>query len=483
MPNGWWRVDKNELASTRVLVLGLGMTGKGAVAALNAVGASVSSVDARDHEATFADLPPESITDYNLVIASPGWQPEHPLLQAATKAQIPIWSELELAWKLQVDRVSGGRAPWLVVTGTNGKTTVATMLAHILSNAGLNAPAVGNVGKSLIEAALDPAVDALVVEASSFQLHFTHSISPLGAAIINVTPDHLNWHGSFEAYAAAKARVFTNVQLAAFYPVQDELIKDLLISAEVSEGARAVGVSNGIPAYGDIGIVGEVICDRAFVPGETKIERSKEAVSLATTADLMAFADSDGFVPAHILLDTLFACGLARTLQVTPAEISAALQTYSPQSHRVELVLRNSMGVSFVDDSKATNPGAAMSALQSYPAEKVVWIAGGQGKGVDFDTLIPLVSMALKAVILIGEDGPKLADSLARLAPQIPCQVLKDKDGLQAMEKAVALASKAADATGDVVLLSPACASLDQFSSYGERGNVFQDAVIAQEQG
>ena len=476
-------MDKTELVSARILVLGLGMTGKSAIAALSALGATVSSVDARDRDATFTDLAPERIVDYNLVIASPGWQPGHPLLQAAISAEIPVWSELELAWKLQVSRHDGERAPWLVVTGTNGKTTVVTMLAHILSSAGLNAPAVGNVGKSLIEAALDPTVDALVVEASSFQLHFTHSISPLGAAIINVTPDHLNWHGSFEAYAAAKARVFTNVQAAAFYPVQDELIKDLLIAAEVCEGARAVGVTNGIPVYGNIGIVGEVICDRAFVPGDTKIERSKEAVSLATTTDLVAFADSEGFVPAHILLDTLIACGLARTLEVAPEAISAALRTYSPQSHRVELVLRNSFGVSFIDDSKATNPGATLSALQSYPSAKVVWIAGGQSKGVDFDTLIPLVSQSLKAVILIGEDGPKLADSLTRFAPQIPLQVLKDKDGRQAMQKAVTLASRAADAAGDIVLLSPACASLDQFSSYSDRGNAFQDAVNAQEQG
>ncbi|MCL2595874.1 MAG: Mur ligase family protein, partial [Promicromonosporaceae bacterium] len=257
------------LVDARVLVLGLGVTGRAVAAALYGRVASVltcaPSADADSplpsDDAQVASLLAKS----DLVMVSPGFKPSEPLLVAAADAGIPVWSEAELAWRLRVDRANGeGPAPWLAITGTNGKTTTVEMLASILDAAGLSTRAVGNVGTPLIEAALDPRLDVLAVELSSFQLHFSHTLALKASAVLNLAEDHLDWHGTMEAYAQDKGRIYERVQVACIYNVADSVTEHLVREADVAEGARAIGFTLGMPGPGQFGVVGDAFVDRAF---------------------------------------------------------------------------------------------------------------------------------------------------------------------------------------------------------------------------
>src|SRR5699024_8796514 len=201
----------------------------------------------------------EAVPDgLDVIVTSPGWHPDTPLLAQAT---VPVWSEIELAWRLR------GNEHWLVVTGTNGKTTAVQMLEAMLVADGLRAAAVGNVGKPVVEAIMDPdPYEVLAVELSSFQLHWTPSVAANSAAVLNVAPDHLDWHGSYEAYVRAKGRAYQGCKTACVYNVQDPLTEDLVRAADVAAGCRAIGFTLDIPAPGMLGVVDGVLADRAFVP-------------------------------------------------------------------------------------------------------------------------------------------------------------------------------------------------------------------------
>jgi len=457
-----------------VLVAGLGVSGRAAAHALRVREARVTTLDARSQD---ADLHADAEVDLaatDLVIASPGWAPTSPVLVAAAARGVPVWSEVELAWRLRAERPTGP-APWLAVTGTNGKTTTVTMLAAILTAAGLVAPAVGNVGTPVLEAAVDPANDVLAVELSSFQLHFTHSLAAQGAAVLNVAPDHLDWHGSMAAYTAAKARIFERVTMACVYGAQDGLVEALVREADVAEGARAVGVSLGAPAAGQIGVVDGVIADRAFHAPLDDPGRQRSAAELGTLADLAHLAGPDGRVAPHVVADALAAAALARAHGVPAGAVRDGLRAYRPGAHRTELVATLD-GVAYVDDSKATNAHAAAAALGPVAIGTAVWIAGGLAKGNRFEDLVAERADRLHAVVLIGTDQEPWQQALARHAPAIPVVRIDPADTGTVMTRAVTAARRLAR-PGDTVLLAPACASMDQFTSYAHRGAAFVDAV------
>ncbi len=352
-----------DLRGLRVLVAGLGVTGRAATAALRAGDASVTTIDDAADDADLHDQAAVDLDGVDLVVASPGWRPTSPVLVAAAERGLAVWSEVELAWRLRVDRARGdGPAPWLAVTGTNGKTTTVGMLASIGTAAGLDLPAVGNVGTPVVEAALDPAHDALAVELSSFQLHFTHSMTARAAAILNVAPDHLDWHGSFEQYAAAKARIYRGAQVACVYDTADPLLESLVRRADVAEGARAVGVTLGAPGPGQLGVVDGVLVDRAFhLPADHPTRRAS-AAELGTFDDLAHLAGPDGRLAPHVVSNALAAAALGRAHGVPAEAVRDGLRAYRPGAHRVELVAISG-GVAYVDDSKATNAHAAAASL------------------------------------------------------------------------------------------------------------------------
>ncbi len=464
-----------DLGAARVVVAGLGVTGQAVRDALSPRVRSVLTVDVHDgadvHESGAVDL---GATD--LVVASPGWHPDTDLFVAAAARGIPVWSEVELAWRLRTATTrTGSPAPWLAVTGTNGKTTTVEMLEAILLAGGERARAVGNVGRPLVTAALDPDLDVLALELSSYQLHFTSSMSAEAAAVLNIAPDHLDWHGTFAAYAADKAKVFERVQRACVYPVGDEVVEPLVRQADVREGARAVGFSLGAPEPGQLGLVADLLVDRAFHADPAVPDRHRHAEEIATMADLLHLAGPDGQVPAHTVRNALAAGALARAHGVGPAEVREGLRHFQTGRHRIEQIA-DIAAVAYVDDSKATNAHAAQASLAAFRAGTVVWIAGGLAKGATFDSLVTAVRGQLRAVVVIGRDSTVLREALDRHARDIRVVVIDPSETETVMERAVDQATRVAQ-PGDTVLLAPAAASMDQFRSYAERGDAFVTAV------
>jgi UDP-N-acetylmuramoylalanine--D-glutamate ligase len=469
-----------ELARARVVVAGLGISGRAALAVLTGRGARVVTVDADAADASERDVAAfvagGGLDDVDLVVASPGWAPANPLLSAALDRDIPVWSEVELAWQVRVDRANGGGpAPWIAVTGTNGKTTTVGMLESILRSNGENALAVGNIGTPVSLAATDPDLDVLVVELSSFQLHFVSSMAAEAAAVLNVAPDHIDWHGSLEAYTADKGRVFAGVRTACVYNAADPATERLAADADVHDGAIAVGFTLEVPRVGQVGLVEDELVDRGFSE-----LRHTHATELATLADLAHLAGPEGEVPPHVRADALAAAALALAHGAAPAAIRAGLRAYAPGEHRLQVVARSGH-VSWVDDSKATNGHAAAASLAAFGPGSVVWIAGGLAKGATFDGLVVARRDRLRAVVLIGADQTPLREALDRHAPQVPVVAVDPGDTGTVMNRAVEEASRLAEAApGHVtVLLAPACASMDQFASYAERGESFAAAVRA----
>ena len=467
-----------DLAGRRVLVAGTGVSGRAAAAVLRDRGAVVTTLDERDDAADLRDPAAVDLDGFDLVLASPGWAPSTPVLAEAARRGLPVWSEVELAWRLRVDRAAGGGpAPWLAVTGTNGKTTTVGMLEAILTAAGLRAPAVGNVGPPVVEAALDPANDVLAVELSSFQLHATTSMTARAAAILNIAPDHLDWHGSLEEYAAAKARIYAGVEVACVYDAGDARVEQLVRDADVGEGARAVGTTLGAPGPGQLGLIDGILVDRVFHAAFDDPARAASAAELGTLEDLAHLAGPDGRLAPHVVADALTAAALARAHGVPASAVRDGLRAYRPGAHRIEHVAEVD-GVRFVDDSKATNAHAAAAALASFAPGSVVWVAGGLAKGARFDELVRDRADRLAAVVLIGVDAEPFEDAFARHAPQVPLVRVDPADTGTVMTRAVTQARRLA-APSQTVLLAPAAASMDQFRSYADRGDAFAAAVRA----
>jgi UDP-N-acetylmuramoylalanine--D-glutamate ligase len=461
-----------------VLVVGLGVSGFAAADALAERGARVvavsrDSTDAITERATILDilgvdvrLGAEHVVDVpegtELVVTSPGVPPHDPLMLSAATRGVPVWGEVELAWRM---RAREGAAPWLTVTGTNGKTTTVRMLASILQHAGLRATAAGNVGTPLLEAVLHPEpYDVLAVELSSFQLHWQRSVSAVASAVLNVAPDHLDWHGGYAEYLRAKGRIYDNTHLACVYNVADVQTEQLVMDAEVVDGCRAVGFTMGIPAPSMIGIVDDVLADRAFVE-----QRQRSAAELCTVADLQGDGPP---VPPHVVANALAAAALARAYGVGPIAVRDGLRAFRPERHRIA-ELATVRGVRYVNDSKATNPHAAAAALGSF--DSVVWVAGGLLKGADVDALVEEMASRLRGVVLIGRDREQIAQALERHAPDVPVVDIADTE-TGVMDLVVAQAARLAQ-PGDVVLLAPAAASMDMFTDYGARGDAFEEAV------
>ena len=457
-----------------ICVAGLGVSGFAAADALLRLGSSVVVVDSREGglvaqraqvlELLGADvrLGESSSTvlpdDAQLVVTSPGWWPTAPLLVAAEAAGVPVWGEVELAWRL---RPVVDPAPWLVVTGTNGKTTTVRMLASILTAAGRRTVAAGNVGTPMVEAVLaEPGYDVIAVEISSFQLHATRTMRPLAAVVLNVAPDHVDWHGSFEAYALDKGRAYANTEIACVYNVADPATERLVEAADVQEGCRAVGFTLGAPGLSMLGVVEDAIVDRAFIE-----DRHNTAAELASVHDVAPFAP-------HNVANALAAAALARAFGVPASAVRDGLRAFRPDGHRIALVAELGT-VSYVDDSKATNPHAAAASLAAY--DSVVWIAGGLAKGADFDDLVRRAAKRLRAVVLLGRDRSVIAEALARHAPEVPVVDVASTD-TGVMDEVVRIAAELA-APGDTVLLAPACASMDLFKDYAARGDAFAEAV------
>jgi UDP-N-acetylmuramoylalanine--D-glutamate ligase len=457
----------------RVTVAGLGVSGVPAARVLHGLGAGVTVVNDGDDErarAQAAELEKLGVTvrlgdgetlpaGTELIVTAPGWQPGKPLFTAAAAAGVEIWGDVELAWRLR----GPGAAPWLAVTGTNGKTTTVRMLASMLTAAGLRTAAVGNIGVSLLDAVTGgEKYDVLAVELSSYQLHWAPGLRAHSAAVLNLAPDHLDWHGSMRAYTADKGRIYAGNTVACVYNAADPATEDLVRAADVEEGCRAIGFTLGTPGPSQLGVVDGILVDRAFVAN-----RREQAQELAQVSDVEPPAP-------HNVANALAAAALARAYGVGPAAVRDGLRAFRPDPHRIERVAEIA-GVTYVDDSKATNTHAAEASLSAYAP--IVWIAGGLAKGAAFDQLVSASAERLRGAVLIGADRALIREALARHAPEVPVVDL-DRTDTGAMSAAVREAARLAQ-PGDTVLMAPACASMDMFVNYNKRGEAFADAVHA----
>lgn len=459
----------------RFVVVGLGISGKAAVQALvdrdlevavfhhledgqkpapqlvhfaDELAASGVDVKLGGHDLSLLDWA-------DMVIASPGLPPSNFFLQEALSRGVRIWSELELGWRLS-------KAPVIAVTGTNGKTTTTSLLKDILETAGIPTVAAGNIGLPFVEAVRHHTEGKTIVcEVSSAQLYFIEDFRPRVAVVLNVADDHYDWHGGFEDYLAAKSRITEN---------QTE--SDVLVPNAFDEGCLRIASKSKarISAFGSSSTetIEQVVRASTSRAAELTCGVEDETVRLSwadgKTQDVLSLADIR-LPGAHNLENILAATAAATEYGVNANALSRGVVSFEGLPHRMSFV-REVNGVRYVDDSKATNPHATLRALEGL--NRVVLIAGGDAKGLDLSSLLTAKD-AIKNLVVMGA----AADELEKLfAGQVPIRRAGD------VEDAVAIARQVASA-GDLVLLSPACASWDQYANYAERGNRFQKAVLS----
>lgn len=487
--------DLGRLNGRAVLVAGAGISGRAAIVPLQDLGARVTVTDtsaealARCAQLGADTVPlddlvgePGRVSEFALVVTSPGFRPDSPLLSAAAGSGVPVWGDIEFSWRVDRAALYGPPRQWLVVTGTNGKTTTTSMLHSMLQAAGIHSAACGNIGLPVLDAlrADAPRAEVLAVELSSFQLYWAPSVRPEAGVVLNIAEDHLDWHGGMDGYVEAKARALTGK--VGVVGLDDAVASTL---ATTSRAGRTIGFRVANPGRGELGVSQGYLFDRAFGDG-------------------VRLAPQDGIQPAGPagIADALAAAALARAAGIEPDAVARGLAAHVVGPHRAATVGVLG-GVEFVDDSKATNPHAAGPSILAH--DRVVWVAGGLLKGASVDELVAEVGNRLVGVVLLGQDATQIADALARHAPNVPVVHVETGDDAGVIAEVEATAEGAgvrsvvlpadtdSDAVMDVVVrraaamatpgcsvvLAPAAASLDMFSSYGHRGDSFAAAVAA----
>lgn len=444
---------KIELKDKRVLVLGLGETGLSALRWLNRQGARLSVADTRTQppgaDTLKEELPqvklysgafqPATFADAELIVASPGVALQEPEIQAAIQRGISVIGDVELFAQYR-----DPQAKVIAITGANGKTTVATLVGEMCKAAGLNTIVAGNIGLPVLDTLSLPTPDVYVLELSSFQLETTSHLHVDAATMLNLSEDHMDRYDSFQDYAIAKARIFYNATLQVLN--RDDAWSMMMSRAKLAQVTFGLNPPDDEQAYGLVQKDGQTWL----------VEGGKELISLH---DLK-------IAGLHNAANALAAVALCRGIGIDYAPIIQTLYNFKGLPHRVEWVA-NIDDVDYYDDSKGTNVGATCAAIAGLP-QKIVLIAGGDGKGQDFTPLKTAVKDNARAVVLIGRDAPAIETVL--LPTEVPLYRAID------LPEAVNIAKKLAQ-SGDAVLLSPACASLDMFKNYVHRAAVFVEAV------
>jgi len=452
------------IADAQVLVLGGGVTGRSVARVLCNMGAEIYVYD--ENESSEFDFQRANLSDlsninWSAAVVSPGWRPSHPIIADLRNREIPLLNEIDLAWEIK--QQVAPEQKWLAVTGTNGKTSTVELTELILKAAGINAFACGNVGTPVIDAVIsEQKYDYLVLELSSFQLHWSESAEFVASSILNIALDHIDWHGSYPEYAKAKLALLSR-SLTAILNGDDSSV----VEGSAQWHGRKVFYTLQTPKPGEIGLVENLLVDRAFVVDPMEAAMFCELNEVQPTAP-------------HAVSNALAAAGLARAIGIDHEVIRGAITKFRPGRHRIELVLEQD-GIRWIDDSKATNPHAAQASLMSELS--VVWIAGGLAKGAEMSDLISQIGPRLRGVVLIGTDRELIAHELQSKFPHVALIRVDPEPGHdrssinnEFMNQVVKEASLLAH-DGDAVLLAPACASMDQFVSYSDRGDRFAKSV------
>lgn len=446
-----------ELKSKNILIVGGGTTGKSLANYLSSLGANFTVFDEKaiTHNGLNTTIEIGDYSIYDLAIVSPGWRQDHLVIANLQSAGVEILSEIDFAWNLKTEM--NPDQIWLAVTGTNGKTTTIQMLESIFTAAGIFGIACGNVGTTVVDALTGGnKFDVLAIELSSFQISWSSLPEYQAVAILNIAQDHIDWHGSFEEYANAKMKLLTQSKTALLNLNDPEVI---LRSA--SWTGRKVFFGFDSPQAGEIGLVEDLLIDRAFVSSTEAAEVIAELVDVKPA------------VP-HNVANAMAAAGLALAIGTAHPKVKAGISNFELDRHRLQTVLSKD-GITWVNDSKATNPHAATAALLSHLSN--IWIAGGLAKGAKMDDLVRRTASRIKAAIIIGKDGEQIATALEKHAPDIKIYRMPKSDTPEELMDHVVACAKEIAELGDTVLLAPACASMDQFNSYSHRGDLFSQSV------
>lgn len=439
-----------SLAGQKIAVIGAGVTGSAVLDFLITRGIAA---DLFDQSAPGARRSVDS--PYDLAIVSPGWRPDNPILLELRSMGCQLMSEIDFAWKVKEEIAPEQK--WIGLTGTNGKTTTIQMMQSIFDYSSKTGIACGNVGDPVISVlASGEQYDFLALELSSFQLEWSDLPRYEAVALLNIAPDHIDWHGSFDSYAMAKLKLLEATNLAVINGEDSESV----LRATAWPG-RKIFYFLGTPQAGELGLVENLLIDRAFT------------LDTSQAIDFAELSDIHPTVP-HNVSNAMAAAGLALAIGLTHEEIRMGLKNFTLDRHRLELILERD-GISWVNDSKATNPHAASAALMSHISS--IWIAGGLAKGAAMGPLVERCGLRIKAAILIGQDASIIATALSKFAPHVPYFIMPfNGDSLELMRDVVSKAQELA-VSGDTVLLAPACASMDQFNDYADRGEKFAGMV------
>lgn len=494
-------------------VIGLGVAGQAATQLLVDDGVTVTVydqvrtdlpenlVDMVEGLRTVAD--PDLLADClleaapDLIVVSPGVPEVSPVVTRTREAGVEVIGEVELAWR----SAQASRSPfsnevkeaplWLAITGTNGKTTVVGMTESIMRAAEIDAIQTGNVGYPITRAVRENH-EILAVELSSAQLALSTTVAPWASICLNVDVDHLDWHGSATAYRDAKARVYDRVHKARLYFADDPVVAAM--AQEAKSSSQLVPLVFGAVEAGQMGITGGHLIDLAFLedPADDPKERGKErgaedvvekivgppvTVDLSSIPLLRASLQTQEGQNSPLVRDALAAAALARSVGVGADAILQGLRHFQMAPHRFALIPTDD-SVNWIDDSKATNIHAAAAALGGVEPGTAVWIVGGDTKGQDLTSLIEDAASIVKAAVIIGADQAPLRTIFAEVAPTLQTVAVEGKGGPQEWMGDVVRACATIASPGDTVLLAPACASWDQFPSYGVRGDLFREAVL-----
>jgi len=449
----------------KILILGAGVTGLAVARSIARRGAQISLADDLVSEVagfSVARTNLYSAANFDALVVSPGWKSDHRLIIEAESSGVELLNEVDLAWQIRAELVPSQR--WLALTGTNGKTTTVEMAAAMLREGGISAIACGNVGTTVIESVESPEnYEVLVLELSSFQLHWMREATFVAASILNIAQDHVDWHGGFSQYAQAKLAILDRASTGIFNGDDPEVL-----SRTANWQGRKVFFSLDTPGPGELGVIDDLLVDRAFVSDP------QEAAMIAELVDVIPT------VP-HNVSNALAAAGLARVMGISHESIRLALQNFKLGRHRIENIYTRDE-INWINDSKATNPHAAAASLMATIS--AIWIAGGLAKGAEMADLVKRCKSRIKVAILIGADRELIATELRANAPDVEIVYI---DAPQSYEKggpdnslmeAVVQAAKRRAKAGDTVLLAPACASMDQFLSYADRGDRFAKAAL-----
>ncbi|MDY0255665.1 UDP-N-acetylmuramoyl-L-alanine--D-glutamate ligase [Gudongella oleilytica] len=446
-----------DLKGMKILIMGLGVTGESAARTLNGKTAGLFvfedkpwvaiSKELSDKDLQFLEIrtgnPLKILDQIDLIIKSPGINPRHELLVEANKKSIPVYSDIELAYRMYPDRTI------IAVTGTNGKTTTTILAGEVFSDAGFRVNIAGNVGVGILQAMENSEEgDVFIVEASSFQLENTEDFKPKAAVITNITPDHLDWHGSLDKYVKAKYKIFANQNSEDYLVLNYE--DPILRSFEGNIVPKPVWFSSK-----------RILDSGIFIEDGWIKARMWDAEK-----NIMPLSDV-GIPGIHNVENIMAAVGLSLCLGVDASTIRKAVKDFKGVPHRIELV-GTIDGVRYYNDSKGTNPDSSIKALNALDAP-VILIAGGYDKGSDFEELLKVFSLKGKALILMGATSEKIGTAAHSIG-------IDHIEYAEDMKAAVYMAHQLSE-EGDNVLLSPACASWDMYKNYEERGDHFRELV------